>query len=129
MNSFLVLKEKIELVFTFVQQKWYKSWSTSLGQQTVFRKEALFDQVNAIFKIKFIRFTNSSNSRFITRASNTDTEFRYSGIELNTEFRYWKLGNSGFLEAKNGHFWPNFGQILQQNVIFEPILIRTISDK
>ena len=43
-----------------------------------------------------------------TRGSNIDTKFWYSGIELNTEFRYCKLGNSGFLEAKNGHFWPNF---------------------
>ena len=40
------------------------------------------------------------------RGSNIDTEFRYSGIELNTKFRYWKLGNSGILEASiKCNFW------------------------
>ena len=60
-----------------------------------------------------------STEKFVNfRASNTDTEFRYSGIELNTEFRYLELGNSGILEAKNGHFWSNCGQIVQQKCDF-----------
>ena len=50
--------------------------------------------------------------KFATRGSNTDTEFRYSGIELNTVLWCWKWANSGILKAKNSLFWPNFGGIL-----------------
>ena len=47
-----------------------------------------------------------------TRGSNIDTKFWYSGIELNTKFRYWKWENSGILEAENGHwFWCLAGAI------------------
>ena len=54
----------------------------------------------------------------IARDSNTDNEFWYFGIELNTEFRYWKLGNACISEAKNGHLW----QILLKNYVdFEAI--------
>ena len=34
------------------------------------------------------RLGDDNLGNFTSRASNTDTEFRYSGIEVNTEFRY-----------------------------------------
>ena len=42
------------------------------------------------FNNMILHYMASSKKGLNTRGSNTDTEFRYSGIELNTEFRYWK---------------------------------------
>ena len=107
-------------MFFFIQLMHNKIVDTSLIFLDQYgRKQAL----RILAKEKLNRDIQSGNGIYWTecimfRASNTDTEFRYSGIELNTEFLYWKLGNSGILEAKNGHFWPNFGPMLQQKCEF-----------